>query len=67
MQVETNYKGYSLTTDNQRMDVIAIHAYLSRSYWVANIPLAIVQRSLANFICMRLFKNDSSIYCYQKV
>lgn len=32
MQVETNYKSYILTTDNQRMDVIAIHAYLSRSY-----------------------------------
>ena len=65
MQVETNYKGYSLTIDSRCMNAAAIHAYLS-SYWVANIPLDIVQRFLANFICMRLFKNDSSIYCYQK-
>lgn len=59
MQVETSYKGYSLTTDNQRMDVIAIHAYLSRSYWVVNIPLD------SESVC--LLNADSSIYCYQKV
>lgn len=56
MQVETNYKVYSLTINSRCMDVVAIHAYLSRSSWAANIPLDIVRRSLANFICMGVFK-----------
>jgi hypothetical protein len=35
-----------LVTDVVQMDLKTIHAYLSRSYWAAGIPLEIVQKSL---------------------
>src|SRR4051812_39410960 len=36
--VEQNRLGYRISTDRDAMDVDAIHAYLSRSYWAQGIP-----------------------------
>lgn len=38
--------GYAITTDPARLDVDAIHGYLTRSYWAQGIPIEIVRRSL---------------------
>jgi|ERR1051326_267710 GNAT superfamily N-acetyltransferase len=37
---------YTVSSDPQRLDVDAIHAYLARSYWAKGIPRAIVEKSL---------------------
>ena len=44
--------GYELTDDPARIDVAAAHAYLARSYWSPGIPLATVERALANSLCV---------------
>lgn len=44
--------GYELTLDAERIDPVATHAYLTRSYWAAGIPLGTVVRSLANSLCV---------------
>jgi len=44
--------GYELTEDPARIDVAAAHAYLARSYWSRGIPLATVERALANSLCI---------------
>ena len=41
--------GYSL---DEAIDVAAAHAYLARSYWSPNIPLATVERAIANSLCV---------------
>ena len=41
---------YVITTDPGRLDVDAIHAYLSRSYWAPGIPRDTVARSLPGSI-----------------
>ena len=48
-------EGYTISTDPTRLDVAAIHAYLSRSYWAEGIPLATVAESLAHSLCFGLF------------
>ena len=40
--------GYAITDDPARIDAAAAHAYLTRSYWAAGIPLETVARSIAN-------------------
>lgn len=41
-----------LTTDAGRMDVDAVHAFLSReSYWAQGIPREVVARSIAHSLC----------------
>jgi GNAT superfamily N-acetyltransferase len=52
---------YSITTDPQKLDVDAIHAYLSRSFWAEGIPKDIVARSLANSLCFGLFDEAAQV------
>jgi GNAT superfamily N-acetyltransferase len=47
--------GYVVSTDPVRLDVAAVHTYLTQSYWAAGIPLEIVARSLANSLCLGLY------------
>ncbi len=51
-----NPLGFAVSTDPAKLDVALIHCYLAeQSYWAANIPLDIVQRSLANSLNFGLF------------
>lgn len=43
--MSTLAEGYELADE---IDVAAAHAYLARSYWSPNIPLATVERAIAN-------------------
>ena len=40
-----------ITTDPERMDVSAIHGFLTRSYWAEGIDEATVRRSIAGSLC----------------
>jgi GNAT superfamily N-acetyltransferase len=52
---------YCITTDPQKLDLDAIHSYLSRSFWAEGIPKDTVARSLANSLCFGLFDGASQI------
>jgi GNAT superfamily N-acetyltransferase len=46
---------YWITTDPEKLDVDAIHAYLSRSFWAEGIPKGTVARAIAHSLCFGLF------------
>jgi GNAT superfamily N-acetyltransferase len=46
---------YEISTDPARLDVDAIHAFLTQSYWSPGIPRATVARALANSLCFGVF------------
>lgn len=50
-----NANDYTISTDPQRLDVAAIHAYLARSYWAGGIPIETVRRSIEHSLCFGLF------------
>lgn len=50
-----------LSTDKKLLQVSRIHAFLSQSYWAKDIPLAIVQKSIENSMCIGVYKNDVQI------
>jgi GNAT superfamily N-acetyltransferase len=52
---------YRITTDPQRFDVDAIHAYLTRSYWAEGIPKSLVARSLEGSLGFGLFAGERQI------
>jgi ribosomal protein S18 acetylase RimI-like enzyme len=54
-------KNYEISTDTGRVDVEAVHAYLSRSYWAEGIPREIVARAIANSLCFSLFDHGVQI------
>ena len=53
--IESQRNGYAISTNKRRLDVSAIHAYLTRSYWSPGIPKAIVEKAIAGSLCFGLF------------
>ena len=52
---------YEITCDPTRLDVDAIHAFLSESYWSAGIPRAVVERAIANSLCFGVFHEGQQV------
>ena len=54
--------GYEISTDPGRLDILMIHRYLSEeSYWAQNVPLEVVQRSVANSFCFCIYHEDKQV------
>ena len=52
--------GYTISTDKTRLDIAAIHSYLSdEAYWSQGIPLEIVERGIENSLCFGLYQGDT--------
>src|SRR4051812_3746558 len=61
MHLEREKNGYLISTDPERLDLDAIHAYLSRSYWSKGIPKSVVERSLRGSLCFGLYTAGAQI------
>jgi len=53
--IQNQRDGYVISTDKDKLDVAAIHAYLARSYWSPGIPKAVVEKAIAGALCFGLF------------
>jgi GNAT superfamily N-acetyltransferase len=47
---------YEISTEQSRLDVDAMHAYLARSYWSPGIPREIVERAARNSLCFGVYE-----------
>jgi ribosomal protein S18 acetylase RimI-like enzyme len=61
MSFERHREGFTVSTDPARLDVQAIHAFLSTSYWAEGIPRETVERSLRNSLCFGLYEGERQI------
>lgn len=52
---------YWITTDPQKLDLDAIHAYLRRSFWAEGIPKETVAKAIANSLSFGLFDGSEQI------
>ena len=52
---------FRITTDTGVMDLDAIHAYLTRSYWSEGIPKPLVQKAMAGSLCFGLLDGPRQI------
>lgn len=60
-ELERKRGNFCISTDPDRIDVAAVHAYLSRSYWAEGIPIETVARSIEGSLCFGLFDGDRQI------
>ena len=51
---------YEISTDPARLDVAAIHGFLTRSYWSPGIPIGIVERALRNSLCFGVYESSGA-------
>lgn len=52
---------YHVTTDRQAMDIDAIQAFLTNSYWSPGISRELVERAMQYSLCFGLFDHDRQI------
>jgi GNAT superfamily N-acetyltransferase len=52
---------YRITTDQEQLDLDAIHTFLSRSFWAEGIPRDTVATSIANSLCFGVFDGTSQV------
>src|SRR5215831_18802635 len=57
----TMSEGFFISTDPAQMDVDAVHAYLTRSYWAEGIPRDVVAKSIEGSLCFGLFDGPQQI------
>jgi N-acetylglutamate synthase-like GNAT family acetyltransferase len=53
--IQLQREGYVISTDKEKLDVAAIHAYLTRSYWSPGIPKAVVERAIEGALCFGVY------------
>jgi GNAT superfamily N-acetyltransferase len=58
---ESRRDDYSISTNPARLDVTAIHGYLTRSYWCPGIAREVVERSVRNSLCFGLYHNNAQV------
>ena len=55
------YPQYTITTDARRLDLAAIHAFLSQSYWSPGVPLSVVEKAIANSLAFGILLADEQV------
>ena len=55
MHTEWKQNQLLVSTDQTKLDVDAVHAFLSRAYWCEGVPREIVERALCNSLCFGLY------------
>jgi GNAT superfamily N-acetyltransferase len=52
---------FAISTDQSRLDLAMIHAFLRTSYWAAEIPLSVVQRAIEGSLAFGVYRGSSQI------
>lgn len=62
MQYEVRKDNYLVSTDPALINVDLVHGYLStESYWAANIPRDVVEKSIRNSLCFGVYNGDAQV------
>lgn len=49
------FEGLRISSKFEEMDIDAIHAFISNSYWAMGIPRSTLERAMQNSICFGIF------------
>ena len=52
---------YIISTDKHRLDLRAIHSFLTRSYWAEGIPFEIVEKSIEHSLNFGVYKAGKQV------
>jgi GNAT superfamily N-acetyltransferase len=58
--MEWTHDGYAISTDRDRIDRAAVHAFLTEAYWSVGVPREVVDRSIDGSLCFGLSAPDGS-------
>ena len=52
---------YEITSDKARLDVNAVHAFLTKTYWSPGIPRDTIERAMANSVCFGVLSDGQQV------
>lgn len=52
---------HDITLDPARIDAVAAHAFLTRTYWSPGIPLDVVRRAIEHSLCAAVFEQGRQV------
>ena len=52
---------YEIDTDKARLDLAVVHGFLAASHWAKGIPLAVLERAIAQSLSFGLYRDGSQI------
>ncbi|HKD82380.1 MAG TPA: GNAT family N-acetyltransferase [Candidatus Angelobacter sp.] len=52
---------FEISSDPARIDLRAVHEFLTNSYWAKGIPMETVRRSIENALCFGIYQNTRQI------
>ncbi len=52
---------YEISCDAARLDIDAIHAFLSTTYWSPGVPREVVARAIGNSLCFGLYHGGAQV------
>lgn len=61
MSINLTQGAYRISDAHEELDLAAIHAWLTQSYWSPGIPLATVARAIENSLCFGLYHESGQI------
>jgi N-acetylglutamate synthase-like GNAT family acetyltransferase len=59
--MEWTRDGYIISTDKSRIDISAVHRFLTQSYWAEGIPIEMVERAINNSLCFSISREHELI------
>lgn len=55
-------RDYTISTDKTKLDIPLIQRFLSQeSYWAQNVPIDVVERSIANSLCFGVYQQEQQV------
>jgi N-acetylglutamate synthase-like GNAT family acetyltransferase len=68
MIFEEDRNGYTISTDNSKIDIGVVHDYLcNHSYWAKGIPYDTVKRSIENAVCFGVYDSENRLVGFARV
>jgi len=67
MPHELTHDGYQVSDDPGRIDAVAAHAYLTRSYWCPGIPIEVVRRSIHGSLAFGVYAPTGAMVGFARV
>lgn len=61
IHLEEHRANFTISTDPVKLDIAAIHDFLTHSYWAEGIPLEIVKRGIRHSLCFGLYDSKRQI------
>ena len=56
-----NLEDFEISTDKSRLDLEAIHAFLTASYWSPGVPVEVVRKAIDHSICFGIFQGSAQV------